>query len=137
VTASPSTRTELGLALGQRLADIDRRLAELRQARVTRPAQVTVTGQLRQARHHVQDADRHRRESMAHTQAVRQLLIQAFHNAALAHDHAAEANERSAGAGIGDIAEHRRRAEFHRAAAEADRQRARLAAADGAVVPRG
>jgi hypothetical protein len=137
VTASPSTRTELGLAISQRLADIDRRLAELRQARTTRLDQVTVTDEPWQARHHAQDAGRHRRDSLAHTQAVRQLLVQALLNAARAHDHAAEANERSASAGVGDIAGHRRRAEFHRAAAEADRQRARLAAAGGTVTLEG
>jgi hypothetical protein len=50
--------------------------------------------------------------------------VKAFGRAARAHHHAAEAHERSLRTGVGDSAEHRRRAEFHRAAAEADRQRA-------------
>jgi hypothetical protein len=48
----------------------------------------------------------------------------AFRSAARAHDRAADAHERSIRTGVGDVAEHRRQAEFHRAAAEADRQRA-------------
>lgn len=56
---------------------------------------------------------------------VRQLVVQAYRNAARAHEHAAEVSEHSARAGIGDVTEHRRSAEFHRAAAEADWQRAK------------
>jgi len=48
----------------------------------------------------------------------------AFHRAARAHARASEAHERSVQAGVGDMAEHQRLAEFHRVAAEADRQRA-------------
>jgi hypothetical protein len=51
----------------------------------------------------------------------------AFRRAARAHDQAAAAHERSARAGVGDVAEHAHRAESHRAAAEADRQRAEQA----------
>jgi hypothetical protein len=51
----------------------------------------------------------------------------ALRRAALAHDQAAAAHERSARAGVGDVAEHAHRAESHRAAAEADRQRAEQA----------
>jgi hypothetical protein len=50
--------------------------------------------------------------------------VKAFGSAARAHDYAAEAHERSIRTGVGDLAEHRRQAEFHRAAARADRQRA-------------
>jgi hypothetical protein len=50
--------------------------------------------------------------------------VKAFGSAARAHHHAAEAHERSIRTRVGDLAEHQRRAEFHRAAAEADRQRA-------------
>jgi hypothetical protein len=50
--------------------------------------------------------------------------VKAFGSAARAHHHAAEAHERSIRAGAGDLAEHERRAEFHRAAAQADWQRA-------------
>jgi len=51
-------------------------------------------------------------------------VVRAFGRAARAHRHAAEAHERSIRTGVGDSAEHRRRAGFHRAAAEADRRRA-------------
>jgi GAF domain-containing protein len=51
----------------------------------------------------------------------------AFRSAARAHDQAAEAHERSARAGVGDVAEHQHRAQSHRAAAQADRQRAEQA----------
>jgi len=50
--------------------------------------------------------------------------VEAFRRAARAHDSAAEAHERSIRAGAGDVAEHQRRAELHRAAAKADRHRA-------------
>ena len=49
----------------------------------------------------------------------------AFGSAARAHHHAAEAHERSVRTGVGDLAEHQRLADFHRAAADADRQRAK------------
>ena len=51
-------------------------------------------------------------------------VVGAFHRAARAHLSASEAHERSVRSGVGDMAEHQRLAEFHRAAAEADRQRA-------------
>jgi len=54
----------------------------------------------------------------------RSAAVKAFGSAARAHHHVAEAHERSIRTGVGDVSEHRRMAEFHRAAAEADRQRA-------------
>jgi len=50
--------------------------------------------------------------------------VGALHRAAHAHSRASEAHARSIRAGVGDLAEHQRLAEFRRAAAEADRQRA-------------
>jgi endonuclease V-like protein UPF0215 family len=55
---------------------------------------------------------------------ARQLSAEAFVRAADAHDSAAEANARSAHAGIGDVAAHNDVAAFHRAAATADLQQA-------------
>jgi hypothetical protein len=55
----------------------------------------------------------------------RSAAVKAFGSAARAHHHAAEAHERSVRTRVGDLAEHRRLAEFHRAAADADRQRAK------------
>ena len=55
----------------------------------------------------------------------RSAAVKAFGSAARAHHHAAEAHERSVRTGVGDLAEHQRLAEFHRAAADADRQRAK------------
>jgi GAF domain-containing protein len=52
---------------------------------------------------------------------------EALRRAARAHDAAAEAHERSIRTGVGNVAEHRRQAELHRAAAEADRHRAERA----------
>jgi hypothetical protein len=129
VAERPDDGASLAVSISKRLADINRRLAELREARQTQRHPPTAPAELLWgAQRHAAEADRHRRESIAHSQLVRQLVVQAFHNAARAHDHAAEANERSVRSGIGDIAEHERRARFHRAAAEADRQRARQAA---------
>jgi hypothetical protein len=54
----------------------------------------------------------------------RSTAVKAFGSAARAHHHAAEAHERSIRTRVGDLAEHQRMAEFHRAAAEADRRRA-------------
>jgi GAF domain-containing protein len=51
-------------------------------------------------------------------------VVGALQRAALAHARASEAHERSFRAGVGDMAEHQRLAEFHWAAAEADWQRA-------------
>jgi hypothetical protein len=113
-----------GISIQKRLAEIEQRLVELRRARPARPDQRTAMELLLDAQRHAADADRHWRESVARTRLVRQLVVQAFHNAARAHDHAAEASERSARAGFGDITESRRRAAFHRAAADADRSRA-------------
>ena len=59
----------------------------------------------------------------------------ALHRAARAHARASEAHEMSLRAGVGDMAEHQRLAEFHRAAAEADRQRAEEAESH-AMAPR-
>ncbi|MBO0817965.1 MAG: GAF and ANTAR domain-containing protein, partial [Actinobacteria bacterium] len=59
----------------------------------------------------------------------------ALHRAARAHAAASEAHERSVRARVGDMAEHQRLAEFHRVAAEADRQRAEEAESR-AVAPR-
>lgn len=56
----------------------------------------------------------------------------ALRRAAHAHDRAAAAEERSAQAGIGDVAEHRRRAAHHRAAAKADRARHQMIYGDSA-----
>ena len=55
----------------------------------------------------------------------RSAVVKAFGSAARAHHHAAEAHERSIRTGAGDVDEHQRQAEFHRAAAEADRRRAK------------
>ena len=113
-----------GISIQKRLAEIEQRLVELRRARPARPDQRTAMELLLDAQRHAADADRHWRESLTRTRLVRQLVVQAFHNAARAHDRSAEACERSAGMGIGDVAEDRRRAAFHRAAAQADRSRA-------------
>jgi len=101
----------------QRLAGIDRRLAELQQAKLRPPGGDTAPPAAGDAPHRA-------RESAAHLRQTRQLAVQALRRAATAHDQAARVDERSARAGIGDVAEHKRKAAFHRAAARADRQRA-------------
>lgn len=123
MVASPGRRDLLGVSISQRITEIERRLAELRQAR-PEPGGETSAKLLAEAQRHAREADQHWRESIAHTQLAQQWVVHAFRSAARAHDHAADANERSARAGIGDVAEHMRRAAFHRDAAEADRRRA-------------
>lgn len=110
----------------RRLADIDRRLAELRRARLMTTGDLGPQGG-KDAQRRVLEAGRHQRESAAHLQRTQQLTVAALLRAARAHDRAAEASARSARSGIGDVAEHNRRAAFHRAAANADRQQASAA----------
>ena len=119
---APNDWTVREVSIQQRLADIERRLGELRHDWPVRPDRGRAAELLSDAQRHVREADQHLRESTARTQAVRQLVAQAYQSAARAHDHAAEAHERSVRAGVGNVAEHKRMAEFHRAAAEADRQ---------------
>jgi len=127
---SPPANTETGRALMEsstrrRLADVDQRLTELRQARLTAAPedgrdQRASADALRRA----VLARRHWQESVANLLVSRQLAAEACSRAARAHDRAAEANARSARAGIGDVAEHRRMAHLHETAASADRQQA-------------
>jgi len=114
-------------ALYQRLADIDRRLAELRLATPKPPDDDPAPRAMRNARWCAQEAQRHCREAVAHLLQARQLATEVLYRSATAHDCAAEAHARSAGAGIGDVAEHDHMVAFHRAAAQADRQRAQEA----------
>jgi len=115
----------LEYVLDQRLADIGRRLAELRQA-VPKPppGEDQAPGLARDTPWRLQQADRHHEEAIAHLLQTQHLAAEAFCRAASAHDRTAKANARSAAAGVGDVAEHRRMAAFHRAAAKADRQKA-------------
>ena len=77
-------------------------------------------------------------QSTALVRQAGQHAEEALRRAASAHDRAADADERSARAGIGDVAEHRRRAAYHRAAATADRQRAQeLRSQAAALAPAG
>ena len=88
------------------------------------PVAATVDGPVRDAQRRTREADRLRQNSAARSRQARQLVEVALRKAAMAHDRAADANERAARLGIGDVAERRRRAASHRAAARADRQRA-------------
>jgi hypothetical protein len=101
----------------QRRAEIDRRLAELRQASPKMPGD----GPAPRA---AGEAQRDLQEAVAHLLEIRQHVEEAVRGAASAHDRAARALERSADAGISDATEHQRMAAAHRAAAKADRQRA-------------
>lgn len=107
-----------------RLAEIEQRLAELRQARLTVPGGDSGAREGPDPLRRTRLAHQHWQESVAHLLESRQLAAEAFGRAASAHDSAAEANARSARAGIGDVAEHRRMALLHEAAADADRQQA-------------
>jgi len=108
----------------QRLADIDGRLTELRQAR-SAPSGRDAAQAVAEAKRRAGEADRLLQASAAHLRQTRQFADNALRRAATTHDHVAKANESSARAGIGDVAEHKRIAAVHRAAAEADRRRAR------------
>lgn len=117
--------TSFGSALDQRLADLDRRIAELRQASQGRPSSDDpVHRSSEDVQWSVHQAELHCQQSAAHLLQTRQLAVEAFNRAASAHDRAADANARSAAAGIGDVAEHQKMTQFHRTAARADRQRA-------------
>jgi len=113
-----------GPSRNQRLAGIDRRLTQLRQASPEPPDgdPAQVVGETKQR---AQAPERHQQQSATRSARARQLAGQGLNRAAAAHTRAAEAEDRSARAGIGDVAEHTSRAAFHRAAAQADRQRAR------------
>ena len=122
-----------GQGIEQRLAEIDARLAELRRAHQRMsslpgqnqdPAVGAAIENLQQAQQRAREADQHWQSAVAMARRGRLLAEQAFRSAARAHLHAAEAHERSARSRIGDVAGHQRLAEFHRAAAEADRHRA-------------
>jgi len=122
--------------LDQRLADISRRLAELRQTCAKpAPSDEPAEQQRLQGQWRVQQADRHHEESVTHLLQTRHQAVQAIHRAAAAHDRAAEAFARSAAAGVGDVAERQRMAAFHRAAAKADRQRAQETQDQAAATP--
>ena len=108
----------------RRLADIDCRLTELRHAR-SAPSGRDAAQAVAEAKRRAREADRLLLASAAHLQQTRQFADNALRRAATAHDHVAKANESSARAGIGDVAEYKRIAAVHRAAAEADRRRAR------------
>lgn len=123
MAGAPTEWAVRGKSIERRLVQINRRLIELRQARPAAPFR-GVTEELLAAEWHARDADRHWQESAAHALRVRKTVVEVLYSAARAHDHAAEANERSVRAGVGDVDRHRRMAEFHRTAAEADRQRA-------------
>src|SRR5215831_5915299 len=129
---APAPRTvgggaALESALHQRLADIDRRLAELQLARPKPPGDDPPAQVMEDAQRRVRQAQQPSEDGVAHLAQARQLAAEALDRSATAHDRAAEANARSAAAGIGDVAEHNRMAAFHRAAAQADRQRAQEA----------
>jgi hypothetical protein len=119
-----SARVRLESCTPLRLSDIERRLAELRRARRMGQVDGVAPTAGPEALQRAREARQHWQESVDHLSAARQLTMQAFARAASAHDRAAEASARSARAGMGDVAEHNRRAAFHRAAATADREQA-------------
>jgi hypothetical protein len=123
----PDMVAPLESVIRQRLADIDRRLAELQLVRPKPQGDDPAPQVMRDAQWCAQEAQRHCQDAVAHLAQAQQLAAEALGMSASAHDRAAEANARSAGAGIGDVAEHNRMAAFHRAAAQADRQRAQEA----------
>jgi hypothetical protein len=111
-------------AIEQRLGEIEVRLTELRRAVLAKPQSGVAAEALVTAQWHAREAQRHWQESTVRVQEVRRVVAEAFRRAAQAHDQAADANEKSAGVRPGGVAGQQRQAEFHRAAALADRQRA-------------
>jgi hypothetical protein len=101
----------------RRLAEIDRRLAELSQVSPKMPGDAPVPQAAR-------DAEQHLQQAVDHMLAARQLAEEGARRAASAHDRVAMALERSVEARIGNVAERKRMAAFHRDAATADRRRA-------------
>jgi hypothetical protein len=103
-------------ALERRQGRIERRIADLQSRRRT--------GEIKGAEERLAVASQHAREAQASAQQAIGACRDAYLRAAHAHDRAAAAHQRAANAGSGDRATHRRMIEFHRAAAEADRQQA-------------
>lgn len=108
----------------QRLAKADRRVAGPHRAAPERPGDDPAPQAGRDVPGFAQEASRYWQKPAARLRQMRQRALDALSRAAGAHDRAAEAHEGSVRAGIGDMAEHKRRAAFHRAAARASRQRA-------------
>ena len=108
----------------QRPATIGRRLAEPHRAEPGRPGDDPAPQAGWDVRGFAAGGPRYWQKSAAQLRQMRQRVVDALSGAAGAHDRAAEAHERSVRAGIGDMAEHKRRAAYHRAAARASRQRA-------------
>jgi hypothetical protein len=112
------------LSIERRLAAIRQRRSELAQATPNAPAGGTQLNPLQAAQRWAREADQRRRDSTARAGRVRQGLVSAFYRAARSHERTAEVLERAVRERWGDVAGHQRMAEFHRAAALADRQRA-------------
>ncbi len=102
--------------IGDRIAAIRTRIAELRQARQAAGHPVSSSGQLAEAQHHAAVSGDAAQRALAAS-------IDAFQRAAEAHEHLAAQYEEAARGGSGQE-DHRQRAARHRAAAAADRQRA-------------
>lgn len=106
--------------IGDRIAEIRARINDLQQARRENKHPAASSDQLVEAQHHAAISEA----------AARQALIasmDAFLQAAMAHDHAASWHEHAAAAGGGSQEEHQLQAARHRAAAAEDRQRAETA----------
>jgi hypothetical protein len=105
--------------IGDRIAEIRTRINDLQQARREKTHPVASSDQLVEAQHHAAIS-----EAAAHQALI--ASIEAFQQAANAHEHAAIWHEHAAAAGGGNE-EHLLQAARHRAAAAEDRQRAETA----------
>jgi hypothetical protein len=120
VDNQPDRRETRREEIGERLAEIRTRIADLQQVQREGSHPVASGEQLAQAQHHVAF-------SRATAQRALASSVEAFLNAARAHDRSATSHERAAAAGGQRPEQHRQQAARHRAAADEDRQRAETA----------
>jgi len=126
VEREPKLQPARGYELGRRLEAIGVRIKELKEGRQGDAGPDTGGGPAA-SRGRLAAAQRHVLASQAAAERAAASCVSAFRRAADAHERLAIQHARSAASGLGDVAEHQRRAASHRAAADTDRQRAEQA----------
>lgn len=118
--SEPRRLAERRQQIGDRIATIRSRISELQQAQQTGSEQVSSRAQLTEAQHHAAVSDAAAQQALAAS-------IDAFEQAAQAHDRLASHYQREADYGGRDPDGCRQRAAYQREAAASDRRRAEAA----------